>query len=108
VPDSDADVGASGLVERLVTSRPDILGGAPCFAGTRIPVHDIADMIANGDTAESLAAAYPQLTIDQVRAAAAFAAAHPRPVRSAIKPAWRKAAPINSQTLTTDGLPPAS
>lgn len=28
-----------------------VLSGAPCFKGTRIPVHGIADMLANGDRA---------------------------------------------------------
>ncbi len=106
--DSDAGLEAANLGESMVTSRPDTMGGAPCFAGTRIPVHDIADMLANGDTAEALAAAYPQLTIEQVRSAAAYVSANPRPARLEIKPAWRNGKPITSRTLTVDELPLAS
>ena len=34
---------------KLATIDKDVLGGTPCFKGSRIPVHDIAAMIANGD-----------------------------------------------------------
>lgn len=34
----------------MVTRDPDILGGQPVFAGTRVLVRDVADMLANGDT----------------------------------------------------------
>jgi uncharacterized protein (DUF433 family) len=92
----------------MVTSDPAIMGGAPCFAGTRIPVHDIADMLANGDTAEGLAVAYPQLSADRVRLASIYATAYPRKGRPPVKPAWRKGTPTNSKTLSIDDLPPAS
>jgi uncharacterized protein (DUF433 family) len=84
------------------------MGGAPCFTGTRIPVHDIADMMANGDTPEALAAAYPQLSIEQVRFAPVYAAKNPRSTRSGPGPAWRGNAPIKSRTVSIDDLPPAS
>lgn len=92
----------------MVSSSPGIMGGAPCFAGTRIPVHDLADMIVNGDTVEAVAAAYPQLTVDQVRLATVYATAYPRRGRPPVKPAWRKAAPTASKTLRVDELPKAS
>jgi hypothetical protein len=37
-----------------------VLGGAPVFKGTRIPVLDIADMLANGDSPARIIRAYPQ------------------------------------------------
>ena len=33
---------------RLVVSDPEILGGDPVFRGTRVPVHLIADLVAQG------------------------------------------------------------
>ena len=36
----------------MVSASPDIMGGAACFSGMRIPVHDLADMVTNGDTSK--------------------------------------------------------
>ena len=44
----------------------------PCIKGTRVPVSVIAGSIADGDTPEQLIAAYPQLTVDDIRAALRF------------------------------------
>ena len=48
--------------------------GDPCVKGTRVPVSVIAGSIADGDTPEQLIVAYPQLTVDDIRAALKFAA----------------------------------
>jgi len=42
----------------VVSSTPDVLGGTPVFKGTRIPVHDIADMLANGDRRAAIIKAF--------------------------------------------------
>ena len=55
-----------------------ILSGVPCFRGTRIPVHDVADMLANGDDAEVIQDAFPRLSEKQVELAALYARAYPR------------------------------
>jgi uncharacterized protein (DUF433 family) len=59
--------------ERIVID-PAIHHGDPCIKGTRVPVSVIASSIADGDTPEQLIAAYPQLTVDDIRAAVKFAA----------------------------------
>ena len=46
---------------RLVSRTPSVLRGTPVFKGTRIPVHDIADMLTNGDNPAAIVKAYPQL-----------------------------------------------
>ena len=33
----------------IVSRDPDIMGGAPVFAGTRVPVRDAADYLEAGD-----------------------------------------------------------
>jgi|HubBroStandDraft_3_1064219.scaffolds.fasta_scaffold31464_2 uncharacterized protein (DUF433 family) len=106
--DIDEGLHQLDLARAMVKSDPEVMGGVPCFAGTRIPVHDIADMAINGDTAEALATAYPQLSVDQVKLATVYATAYPRRGRPPIKPAWRKGAPATSRTLTIDDLPPVS
>ena len=47
--------------------------GDPCIKGTRVPVSVIAGSIADGDTPEQPLVAYPQLTVDDIRAALDYA-----------------------------------
>ena len=42
--------------------------------GTRIPVHQIVRMLANGDTVEDLLAEYPSLTREDIMACLDYAA----------------------------------
>ena len=35
---------------RLILSNPEILGGTPVFAGTRVPVKNLTDNLEGGDT----------------------------------------------------------
>jgi uncharacterized protein (DUF433 family) len=88
---------------RLVTSVPDVLAGAPVFKGTRIPVHDIADMLANGDAPARIVRAYPQLDAEKVRLAAIYALAYPRRGRPRMQ-AVRARPPKTSETLALDDL----
>ena len=53
---------------------PDICHGKPCVKGTRIMVAVILDSLAEGLTPEEIAAEYPPLTVEGVRAAIAYAA----------------------------------
>jgi uncharacterized protein (DUF433 family) len=63
---------------RVVSSASGVLRGAPVFKGTRIPVHDIASMLANGDKPAAIVKAYPQLDEERIRLAAIYASAYPR------------------------------
>ncbi|HDP70265.1 MAG TPA: DUF433 domain-containing protein [Actinobacteria bacterium] len=53
---------------------PEICGGKPCIKGTRIPVFVILDLLATDLSAEEIIKAYPDLTIDDVKAAVEYAA----------------------------------
>ncbi len=88
---------------RIVSSSPDVLGGTPVFKGTRIPVHDIADMLANGDRPAAISKALPQLDVDRVRLAAIYAQAYPARGRPRTK-ARRSRIPKSSETLAFDDL----
>ena len=60
--------------DRIVTD-PEILVGKPAIKGTRIAVeHVLQQLAANPDTNE-LFAAYPDLTLDDVKACLAYAQA---------------------------------
>jgi uncharacterized protein (DUF433 family) len=56
-----------------ITMNPDGRFGKPCVSGTRMDVATIVGFIAAGETVETVAAEY-QLSIEQVRAALAYAA----------------------------------
>jgi uncharacterized protein (DUF433 family) len=52
----------------------DLHHGDPCIKGTRIPAATIIGSLADGMTPDEVIAAYPQLTMANVRAALAYAA----------------------------------
>jgi uncharacterized protein (DUF433 family) len=63
---------------RYITTDPDILGGKPCIAGTRISVQLILEQLALGDEVKDILDQYPHITEEQVHAALAFASARIR------------------------------
>jgi uncharacterized protein (DUF433 family) len=69
-----------------VSMDPDVRFGKPCLSGTRIDVATIVGALAAGDSADTVAAEY-SLSLDQVRAALAYAA-H---VAAHLPPAVRRA-----------------
>ena len=98
-----------GLVEleaakAMVAVDSEILSGTPCFAGTRVPVHDVADMLSNGDTVTGLLQAYPALDERRIRLASVYAAAYPRRGRPP-KPHWRSGKPASSEAVRFEDLP---
>ncbi len=92
----------------MVSHDADVLRGQPMFVGTRVSVHDIADMLANGDTPEAIHAAYPQLTPDRIGLATDYALAYPRRGRPPVRPAWRTRPAKSSRTVVLDDLSTAS
>lgn len=57
-----------------IASDPLICHGQACVRGTRVPVSVVLDNLASGLTPEAIVASYPSLTIEDVRAAIAYAA----------------------------------
>lgn len=47
---------------------PKICHGQACIKGTRIPVHQILHMLANGDTVEQLLREYPSIAREDILA----------------------------------------
>lgn len=90
----------------MIASNKEIMGGTPYFKGTRIPVHDIADMLANGDEVAALLSTHPTLSEEKVTAATIYAEAYPR--RGRRHPAWRKLRLRTSKTIKLDKLPQKS
>lgn len=61
------------LQERIVTD-PAVLLGKPIIRGTRVPVYLIAELVEAGQTPAQIVDDYPELTIEDVEAAVAYAA----------------------------------
>ena len=55
-----------------IVSQPGVQGGEPCIRGTRIPVWVLAAMHKQGDTAEEILEAYPNLSAAHVYAALSY------------------------------------
>ena len=50
----------------LIVSNPDLLGGEPCFRGTRVPVATLFDNLADGVRLEEILAECPLNRADVV------------------------------------------
>ena len=57
-----------------ISINPKVCHGQACIRGTRIPVHQIVHMLANGDTIEELLEQYPSLERDDILACLDYAA----------------------------------
>jgi len=57
-----------------VTVDPAVCAGKPCIRGTRIYIAVILDALAEGLTPEGIIDHYPSLTLEDIRAAVAYAA----------------------------------
>jgi uncharacterized protein (DUF433 family) len=56
-----------------ITVNPQIFAGKPIIRGRRLAVEQVLGMLAAGDTAETLLAAYPWLEAEDVRACLVYA-----------------------------------
>jgi uncharacterized protein (DUF433 family) len=57
-----------------ISTDPTVCHGQACIKGTRIPVAVVLDNLAAGLSVDEIVASYPPLVVDDVRAAAAYAA----------------------------------
>jgi len=50
----------------LITSSPDIMGGTPVFAGTRVPIQTLLDYLEGGETIDDFLQGFPTVSREQV------------------------------------------
>lgn len=53
-------------LKQAVVSDPDILGGTPVFAGTRVPVQNLIACLEAGDSIDLFLYDFPSVTRNQV------------------------------------------
>lgn len=56
-------------LDSIVQIDPDILGGTPVFRGTRVPVKNLVDYLAAGDTLDQFLDDFPTVEREQALAA---------------------------------------
>lgn len=57
-----------------ITTDPQVMHGAVCFRGTRVPVSVVLDNLAAGETPERILDQYPSLRAEHIPAAIGYAA----------------------------------
>ncbi len=51
--------------DRIITQNPEILGGTPVFAGTRVPVEILIDYIKAGESLDRFLEGFPTVSREQ-------------------------------------------
>lgn len=54
------------MKQPIVTTSPEIMGGTPVFAGTRVPVQTLLDYLENGDSINEFLEGFPTVKRAQV------------------------------------------
>ncbi|MEJ7577693.1 MAG: DUF433 domain-containing protein [Pyrinomonadaceae bacterium] len=54
------------MKESLITSSPDVMGGTPVFAGTRVPVQTLLDYLKAGESIDDFLEGFPTVSKEQV------------------------------------------
>lgn len=54
------------MTKQLITCAPDVMGGTPVFAGTRVPVQTLLDYLEGGETIDDFLEGFPTVTREQV------------------------------------------
>jgi len=52
--------------DKVILSKPDILGGTPVFSGTRVPVQTLIDTLEAGDSIDLFLYDFPTVAREQV------------------------------------------
>jgi uncharacterized protein (DUF433 family) len=50
----------------VINIDPEIMSGAPCFAGTRVPIQNLIDYLEGGDSIEDFLDGFPSVSREQV------------------------------------------
>jgi len=54
------------MKEPVITSSPDVMGGTPVFAGTRVPVQTLLDYLKAGESIGDFLEGFPSVSREQV------------------------------------------
>jgi uncharacterized protein (DUF433 family) len=54
------------MKEPIITASPDIMGGTPVFAKTRVPVQTLLDYLKAGESIDDFLEGFPTVSKEQV------------------------------------------
>lgn len=54
------------MKQSVISTDPDIMGGAAVFAGTRVPVQTLLDYLEGGETIDDFLEGFPSVSREQV------------------------------------------
>ena len=54
------------MISPIVSRLPNVMGGCPVFAGTRVPVQTLLDYLEAGDSIDEFLAGFPSVSREQV------------------------------------------
>ncbi len=55
-----------GTKQPLVSRNPNVMGGAPVFCGTRVPIQTLLDYLEAGESIDAFLEGFPSVTRAQV------------------------------------------
>jgi uncharacterized protein (DUF433 family) len=54
------------MKKKVVSVDPEVMGGTPCFTGTRVPIQTFLDYVEGGDSIDEFLANFPTVRRNQV------------------------------------------
>ena len=54
------------MKDPIITASPDVMGGTPVFAGTRVPVQTLLDYLKGGESIGDFLEGFPTVRREQV------------------------------------------
>jgi uncharacterized protein (DUF433 family) len=57
---------ADHMTNPVISCSPDVMGGTPVFASTRVPVQTLLDYLEAGDSIDDFLAGFPSVSREQV------------------------------------------
>jgi uncharacterized protein (DUF433 family) len=64
----------AAVTHERIEINPEVMGGKPVIKGTRVPVETVLRKLGAGMAHDAIIGDHPRLTLDDIRAAQAFAA----------------------------------
>jgi uncharacterized protein (DUF433 family) len=56
----------TNMKEPIITASPDVMGGTPVFAGTRVPAQTLLDYLKAGESIGDFLEGFPSVSREQV------------------------------------------
>ncbi len=54
------------MTKPVISCNPDVMGGTPVFAGTRVPIQTLLDYLEAGDSIDEFLVGFPSVNREQV------------------------------------------